>query len=417
MKLIQDIIAFCEITGQKPKQIASKRLDNVFGKSALGKQLRRELMVVVNDYYNPETHQCKEYKVNWLVYLKLLQEYTQFVNLNTPLIELSTDAVGFECVSQELEREHGEELTTGKFEYIRKGNRYYHALQNLPKKTREQIFADYGYRWDYDIKTAMPTLIQQYALMKGLDIETPYYNQMLKDPNRIRGQIANDLNISMSQAKILLTSLINGAKVAVSNQHANYAIHELLNHEGNEMGEARMIMINGDKQLRVQPHVWLTGYREDIKVIWSAIKRAGAITRKFKDVNFERINRNTGEIHGIHYTKELPLTSKQKAFLYQMLEYQVMYSVRNYLELNYIKYYQIHDGMMTDKPIDVKELESYIFNETEFQVEFEERVMEQTSDYNRMTCMHMHTRLDTPSAKVQSAKLKALLKDCTKKLV
>jgi len=404
MDLIQGIIAFCERTGTKPKQISSKKLDTVFGKSSLGKQLRRDLMIVVNDYYNPETHVCKEYKIDWNVYQELLQEYTQLLKLNVPTIELSTNAVSFDCVSQELEREYGEELTTGNFKYIRKGNRYYHALQNLPKKTREQVFAEYGYRWDYDIEAAMPTLIKQYAQQKGLTTPTPYYDDFLLNRNDIRNQLARELNASVPQVKILLTSLINGAKVAVSNNHSTYAIHELLSDEGNDMGEARIIMINGDEELDIPPHKWITGFREDIKVIWSAIKQAGAITRKFKDISYERVNQETGEIHGIHYTKELPLTSKQKAFLYQMLEHQVMYSVRNYLELNYIKYYQIHDGMMTNNQVDVNELIDYIKKETGFSVRFQERLMEQPSDYMRMTCMHMHTR-----PVIQNKKLKELL--------
>jgi hypothetical protein len=413
MNLIQSIIAFCERTGTKPKQIASKKLDTVFGKSAVGKQLRRDLMVVVNNYYNPETHQCKEYKINWPVYQDLLKEYTQSLNLDSSTIKLSTDAVGFDCVSQELEREHGEELTSGNFKYLRKGHRYYHALQNLPKKTREQIFADHGYRWDYDIEAAMPTLIKQYAQQRGLVIPTPYYDDFLLNRNDIRNQIAQDLGITKSQAKVLLTSLINGAKVALSNGHNTYAIHELLEDETDHLiAISRIVAITGCDDWDIAPHPWISGFRDDINTIWFAIKQAGAITRKFKDISYERVNKDTGEIYEINYTKELPLSSKQKAFLYQMLEHQVMYSVRNYLELNYIKYYQIHDGMMTDKQIDTNELIDYIKKETGFSVRFQERLMEQTSDYIRGICMHMHTQPD-----IQSSALKRLLNEAKKQKI
>ena len=368
MQLIQQIIAFCELTGQKPKQIPSSKLDRVFGKSAIGKQLRKDLLTTTNHYYNPETHVCKEYMINWPVYQELLAEYTQTKNSATPSIILTTESVSFDCVSRELELQFGEELSTGNFKYLRKGYRRYHSLQNLPKQKRAQVFAEYGYEWDYDITAAMPTLIKQYAVKNGLDIATPYYDELLQDRQRIRKQIANDLSITIPQAKILLTSLINGAKIGISNSHVNFAIHELL-----ERDDAKIIMIKGSEELEIPPHEWIDGFRTDIKHIWNAIKQSNAITRKFKEIRYERINQITGEIHDINYMREMPISSKQKAMLYQKLEFDVMYYARNYLEELDIKYYQIHDGMMTDTQVNIIELSRYIEVRTGYEIIFEEQ--------------------------------------------
>lgn len=92
--------------------------------------------------------------------------------------------------------------------------------------------------------------------------------------------------------------------------------------------------------------------KKDISLMWSAIKRAETHKR----------NAVTG--------RALPLTSKQKWAIYFRLECEVMTAVKESLDSQFIKYLTIHDGMQTDKWVDIKWLSDEVFCSTGYRVSF-----------------------------------------------
>lgn len=92
--------------------------------------------------------------------------------------------------------------------------------------------------------------------------------------------------------------------------------------------------------------------KKEISLMWGAIK----------STETHKINAKTG--------RAFQLTSRQKWAIYFRLECKVMTAVKVCLDSHKIKYLTIHDGMRTDKLVDVQWLSEEVFCSTGYRVQF-----------------------------------------------
>lgn len=126
------------------------------------------------------------------------------------------------------------ELRSGKFSYSQDKQRYTHPLQNMRSDLRGWILAYFGYKIVKDMNAmAVQAPAKKLGWMKET-CTTPgalRVRTFVRNRKFVRAQIADACNITMEQSKTALTSLIFGARYAVSNQMFRSAIGEALNND------------------------------------------------------------------------------------------------------------------------------------------------------------------------------------------
>jgi hypothetical protein len=304
-----------------------------FGQSQnrLSKYLRTKLLICTDPTYSQQTGKCKEYRLNQngVEYLaeKLDIEVSTIVN-GGPLFDKFKD-----------------QLESGNFEYQEKASRLYHPLQQVKRAAKKTGLAQYGYKYNYDIKCCAATLIHQHAQHLGMDSWLFALRELIADRSAIRTRIASELEIDTKTAKMLLTALLQGSYISHSPQTTIYKA------------------VNGDhaKIEWLKQDSWITQLRADIKECWSHITPY---------LPYRTMTDKNGR------TRRLPINGKQKTGLYRDLERGVLDSVRTYLNEKENKHLAEHDGWSCQREIDIAELSSYVRNQTGFEIEIELELIE-----------------------------------------
>lgn len=138
------------------------------------------------------------------------------------------------------------ELRSGKFSYATDKQRYTHPLQNMRSDLRGWILAYFGYKIVKDMNAmAVQATAKKLGWMKD-DCTVPGAKRVqafVKNRKFVRAEIADVCNITMDQSKTALTSLIFGARYAVSNRMFKSAIGETLGNDKELIGLFKLATI------------------------------------------------------------------------------------------------------------------------------------------------------------------------------
>lgn len=304
----------------KPRQWATRHIDTWVGTSPkLGAWLRSQLLICVDPYYNPETGKCKKYLLNqdnWIALGHRLDLIAK-VPCATQLFEAKVNSAA---------TIFGAEIAAGNFQYTTKSNRMWNPIQHLDNEIRKPLFANYGYVHEYDIRSAAPTLLTQYARKSGFDKSIPIIELYLSDPNSFRQDLADRIDVDIKTAKTLITQRFAGASFGPQNSIAKTL-------------DGRWVSYN---RLRTDPV--FVALSKEIVLLWQWIKVKENIT----------VRLNSGMKWGIYFQEE----------------YLVMKSVHRYLSDNNIQYFHEHDGWRSPKPVDLNLLTQHLQIETGYVLDF-----------------------------------------------
>lgn len=374
-RITQSVGFVCAVfSEQKPRAWSTRDIDRHLGvqSNPLSAWLRSVLLICTHSHWNKDSGKCKEYIRNdtGVSYLRgVLQgtisvafdQYTKrsltrpktsdadasesFVENNDktqsittlPLpyclrSPVSTQSWDNQMVNQWIRREYARDLSSQTFDYKDKSSRLWHPLQNVRSDYRKQILAESGLSHQYDLGSAAPTLIYQYAQQCGMDVYCKAIEQLIVDKDHIRQHISDTADIAVTDSKILINALFCGAKLG---RNRDFAISQLLYHD-----VARIEVLKQD------PYV--QQLREDIKDCWRYITPTLA----------PRFNVETG--------RRVPVNSKQKWALYFQLERSVLDCVRSYLIQTHNAHFLEHDGWTCAEPVNTDELLTHIQQQTGF---------------------------------------------------
>lgn len=285
----------------------------------LSNWLRTQLLVCVDEHWNKDTGKCKQYKRNTQGYLDLLAQLYGKKITSMPLVSPSQQA----------------QLASGLLDYTLINDRYYNSLQNISTHIRKPLLASYGYKYNYDVVCAAPTLIRQYAGTLGLTKTTPALDLYIHNRTAVRERISQELDITAKTAKQIVHAMITGAMIGANPRSA---IFQYLNYD-----RAKIVWLQQD--------TYIQQLKTDISNCWQVIKKNTTYTSK-------RFN------------------GKDKSRVYRSLEKQVMDKVYKWLKRDNIRVVREHDGWKSDQLVDQIELRSYIRRATGYIVDFDYEVVD-----------------------------------------
>jgi len=250
---------------------------------------------------------------------------------------------------EQLKRRFSDQLETLDFAYTEKSNRYWHPLQNLARADKQVFWAPL-LPFDYDAVACAPTVLLQLARRTGLPA-------VLLDPiqayiagrTALRLRLAQDLDIPVQDAKRLINSLFNGARLSANAHCAAY----------------RTLDYDLVKMSRLQNLKWVRMLRLSVKLAWRHIQLV---------------------------TRAETKTSKQKWGIYFAAERKILDAARNYLTQTNNPHFCEHDGFKTKNPVELDKLSEFIKLNTGFEI-----------DYDTHTTTHAHSSNDFTNRAVPAA--------------
>lgn len=312
----ETVLGWCaaSLSTDKPRFWTRKQLDKRFGQSHndLSGWLRSQLLIEACTY-NMYLGRAKTYLLNEPNFLKLQAEFWPAkTQVNT--------------ASDWAAKEYQAQFDSGDFEYQDKSQRLWNDLQRIPTAIRRPLFAQNGYRYEYDIEACAPTLIYQYAIKCGLTRPTPRLCQYLDNRTELRSRLEQDLGCEPNQAKRIITAMFSGARLGVGN-----SIAAILNNNLHQVQKLSSLKYIKDLQ-------------KDIKKCWDKIKVQ---------------------------EESLRLSSRDKWLIYFRLERSVMDVIKKYLKKNSLRYFLEHDGWRCDQAIDPIDLEVLVKRSLGYQIKLE----------------------------------------------
>jgi hypothetical protein len=234
----------------------------------------------------------------------------------------------------ELLQEHtgrfADQLATHTYSYNLKSNRYWHPLQNLKRTKKDTFWLEHGLPYNYDINACAPTLLRQAAIHFQLPpICVSSIQSYIDNRETERQRLASLLDIPERDAKRLLNSLFNGAKLAANRYCAAYST----------------LGFDSDKMKLLQEDKSIQSLRNNVKLMWRRIEQAS------RSYSFK--------------------TSKMKWHFYFGLEKMVMDVVRACLDEQGVKHFDEHDGFRADREVDLEKLRDCIKTKTPFAFELD----------------------------------------------
>lgn len=302
IKRIQKSIEFVETyVFDTPVPVAKTQIIKHFGQSQhpLSKYLKDQLLICEDPYFNWNTQQCKKYVRN-----------------TEGIVDLRRK-IGMPTVKAELDAQ----LDSGDFVMVEKSDRFHNPIQYLPRVIRDPLLSEKGYKHNYDIECAAPTLLYQYAkkicATKGIWLELPYIENYLNDRTSVRNGLSIKHNISPDIIKQILTGLFQGAQLSLS--HTTRIFH----------------LLNGNYYLirKLKDDPYMIELITEIKSMWKEITPTMKV-----ELDKKRIN------------------GKDKAAKYRELEKEVMSVIKKELKRTNNKYLEIHDGWSCRDVCDVRYL-------------------------------------------------------------
>lgn len=306
--VVRRVIAFlADLSTTQAQQIHYKKLREVFGKESndFVKHLKALTLVKVSQQY-------------------IVGEQSQAYIRNEQGFQTLLDAANIDrqnvgTIVADRYEQYNSEIATGKFVYNEQGNRFYHPLQNMARENKGAFWASHGYTVDLDIECCAATLVFQAAVHSGLASGLlMQVRQYIDDKNAIRDHYVHLLGVDRTVAKEVITAMINVAKLG-----------------GRKCTISGLLNANQINALRTDKYT--IGLRASVKLMWSFL------ARKY------RFNNNGSE---------------RWAF-YRKLERDVMDVV---VEQCSGRVFREHDGLRTDKPVDVSAVQSVVKQKTGYEI-------------------------------------------------
>lgn len=317
-----------DFRSDKPSRLSTRLIDKYLGsqRNDLSKWLRNQVLVVEDDHYNYLTGKCKTYVRN-----------------KAGIAELEALLGG--SVTVPLKPVLQQQLDTGEIEYTEKSDRLFSPIQYIPKKVRKPLLSRQGYRYNYDIKCAAPTLIKQHAIKLGLSEETTALDAYISDRSSIRAKIARECNLTEEQVKKIINGLLNGARLSCSYESSIWHLVDCDRVKFNLLKENKEIL----------------SLKEDFKKCWRVIE--GHYPREY-------LTDKNGN------TRKKVFGSKRKSQVYRELEISVIKEIQRYMKKKKIKGVLIHDGWTCDTMIDPDEVRTLIKTKLGYVIDIDIEVCE-----------------------------------------
>lgn len=317
------------ISSNQVHWISRQQMYQHFGNTTrpLGRWLRDQLLEVRDHYFNPLTGVCKKYskRIKGVNAVKNLLNDPDFVPEIDPAIL--------------------EQIRTGDFQYEEKSHRLFTAAQFIPKRIRDSKLNNEGYRYQYDIQAAAPSMLLQRAQTLSPGLELPALEYYIANRSEIRRLIAENTGISQDQAKTVINAVLQGSVIT---KYSGSKLFLELNQ-------------NYDSVIRLQNDEITQNLVRDIRELWKILKcefSVGYITDKNGKLRKKRISSN------------------QKSGYYRELEEQVGKIIRRKLKRINTRYLWIHDGWRCDKAIDPSEIELEVRKKTKLRIKIDMTIYE-----------------------------------------
>ncbi|NYG32110.1 hypothetical protein HZU83_12890 [Sphaerotilus montanus] len=212
------------------REISSKELRSelVFGEGKSTRELQDCLLLRVGKYVKGKKN--NRYKLE-------LSEFNPFIR------KLNWSAE--ECLEYYLkarieyfESKYSSELQSGEFAYSKPkqkmSSREFHEIVSESKFVRNKLLAKHGYKFQFDIKSCFPTLALQAMKVIRPNVQLMYLEYLVSQPDELRLAIAEKLDVSVGQVKVILSSLLFGAKLNATRNVdvlSKYTIFEALDYD------------------------------------------------------------------------------------------------------------------------------------------------------------------------------------------
>jgi hypothetical protein len=309
--------------------VASAELYQVFGNTSRqpARFLKETMLTVADPYYNKDTRACIKYRLN----AEGVNRIKQLAGLEDFVPEISPD----------LEQQ----LASGDFEYETKSDRLFNQIQFYNREVRGSLLNNHGYRYNYDIEAAAPTLLLQQAQQRDRDFTAPALEQYITNRSAVRQQLAQECGITESQVKFVINAVLQGGVIScfrdsrIFNElHCNY---EAIRH--------------------LQHNAVLLDIRDDIREMWRILK---------EDFPQRTVTDRLGR------TRSARLSGRDKSGYYRQLESQVGRVIRRHLKKNNIRCLWLHDGWCCDRVVDTAALITQVRQQTGFVIQLDRGVYE-----------------------------------------
>lgn len=323
-------------------------LNDIFGPkgNALGDYLRERLLCTSSRSYTPGKS-SRTYTIQADVFSELSTKLKTSGDASPPTQASSTDASSASL--QVLIERHAEELHSGVFEYRDSSNRLWHPLQNLPRAAKGSFWQRFGLPYDYDIQACAPTILLQLA--QRADVPAVLVEPLqgfLEDREGFRAHVATLTGLSIPEAKGLINSLFNGAKLGANSRFSSF---QTLGYRTEAM-EA----LKSDRRVK--------DLLRSIRIVWKQIEGA----RRLESLpTMEQV------LAGVKRRDFRLQTARKKWNLYFQYERQVLDAIRQFAQDRQITIFSEHDGFRASREVDLAELQSFIETRTGFRLQFERK--------------------------------------------
>ena len=321
---------------KKPKTVSSAELTKMFGnqKGQFAAYLRANLLAQSGTYKPGQN--SYSYSIKRDGYTKLASAIGLTVKGDA---EVACEL--YSGIASGLDRPEYSEPT--------KGARRYHAVQNLPKKLRAEVFKGW---YDYDIEAAAPTLVYQLACeiwsRHGFpNDKTPYpaVARLVKDRTEVRKYFSDLTGLDPVTVKQVLIALFFGSKLVPNKKRAIFR------------------NLNQDSEMvqRLKADEYVRAFCRDVELMWLDV------------INFDNAKKGMAVFRGESEPVKKPSTkAKHRMAIYLELERKVIDVVQSELSSQGVVPVLIHDGFMTKGRIDKSGLEGVIEQKTGYRVRLSE---------------------------------------------
>jgi|TARA_R110001592_G_scaffold187536_1_gene432287 hypothetical protein len=320
------------LLADKPKQLYTRFIDKHFGcqRNELSTYLRKHLLICVDNHFDMKNGLCKMYIRNkrGILFLNERIDTNTIAYSTTSVVDLQQ--LGLNWATEQ----YGLEVDSGVFNYEERSHRLCSPIQSIRTQLREEMFANSGYHYNYDISTAAPTILYQYSFQtpSATGEVLPYIEDYLNNKTQRRKELALASSLDEVTVKKIFNGLFNGAKLSI---HSSTQLFRLI---GFDIGKMRYL----------QQDAYLIALKADIKTMWDTIK-LDEPKRYFKD-KFKKDGT----------PRLIPFNSKNKWNIYFKLERKVLNEMRSYLNIIGGRYFLEHDGFRTTHKIDTVDLSRWI---------------------------------------------------------